>query len=483
MHQPLRAGPWSDKRWWLFCLLLLALKIFLLAIDPWPKFFMGDSGSYLWTAVSKWIPPDRSFSYGFLLRWISVSTQSLTPLLLLQTFLGAVTASLVAVICRQIIGLPWHYSYLAGFLCAIDPLQLVWERYVMTETVSLFLYAAMLLLSFYYLQGRRLWQLVGLQLLAVLLLSFRISYLLVVQASTILLPVLAFAPSLASAFRKRVSSSTWTSVAKSLGLHLALSIFLMLCFHLAYKQINSLLTGRPPAYLYSSGLSILATWAPALQPSDSPDPRLARILAQGSEFHLTDIQLRNSQLYSPGFLVQRWKQTEPDLTIADEAAKKTALNSLFHRPQGILILGFRTFFGYFDRHRIHRQAKSDLGLAKLPPHLIVVLSHHFGLTPPRHSVSKSPTVLQRYFLRAQPYYYVVLFSPLLCAGLFFFFRRTFVFLLFAHSSIFLGTNSFLAVTASVRYLQPMSFLTILIFACLLQRAIADRPAPQSSPNP
>ena len=33
----------------------MALNLFLLAVDPLPKLFMGDSESYLWTAWSGWI--------------------------------------------------------------------------------------------------------------------------------------------------------------------------------------------------------------------------------------------------------------------------------------------------------------------------------------------------------------------------------------------------------------------------------------------
>ena len=75
---------------------------------------MGDSGSYLWTALSGWIPPDRSFLYGYVIRWSSLGTGSLTSLLILQAFLATVTAILVALICRCIFGLTSGLSYLFG---------------------------------------------------------------------------------------------------------------------------------------------------------------------------------------------------------------------------------------------------------------------------------------------------------------------------------------------------------------------------------
>jgi hypothetical protein len=451
-----------DYQWWVFCFVIICLKFLLLGLDPNPKLFMGDSGSYLWTALSGWIPPDRSFLYGFLIRWVSLTTHSLNSLLILQLFVGASTAILLAFICRQLVLLSIPCSYAAGFVCAIDPLQLVWERYLMTETISLFLYAAMLAFCFYYLRGRRLWQLALVQLLAVSAISFRISYLLVVQATAVILPLIAFV----RAPRSRLTHEPRASRARSLGLHLAFSILLMAGLHLGYKELNGLLTGRPPAYLYSSGLSLLATWAPVLKPSDSPDPRLAKIISQGDEFHLTNSQFRNSQLYSKDYLVDRWKHVAADLRLADEVARHTALRALLRRPIGVLNLGYGTFLGYFDLHRLHQQAKSDLGRGDWPAGMTETLATRLRLAPPSRGEAKTYTILQRYFLRAQPYYYVVVLCPVICGAMFFFLREAYVLLLFFHGCIFLGTDSLLAVTASVRYLQPLSFLTILVFAVL-----------------
>ena len=114
-----------------------------------PQLFMGDSGSYLFTAVSGWMPPDRSFLYGYVIRWSSLGTESLTSLLILQAFLATATAILVALICRSYFWTHFCLSYLFGVLCSLDPLQLVWERYVMTETISLFFYVLALFFPFY----------------------------------------------------------------------------------------------------------------------------------------------------------------------------------------------------------------------------------------------------------------------------------------------------------------------------------------------
>ena len=112
-QEPLIAGTpagdtrfFTDANWWLFCLLILVLNFLLLALDPLPKLFMGDSASYLWTALSGWMPPDRSFLYGYVIRWSSLWTESLTSLLILQAFLGAVTAILVRLSAVRFLDLP-----------------------------------------------------------------------------------------------------------------------------------------------------------------------------------------------------------------------------------------------------------------------------------------------------------------------------------------------------------------------------------------
>jgi hypothetical protein len=461
-----------DRWWWVFCFLIVCLKFSLLGIDPHPQMFMGDSGSYLWTALSGWIPPDRSFLYGFVIGWVALSTHSLESLLVLQAFVGAGIAILLAFLCRNVLFLSSRLSYGAAFVCAIDPLQLVWERYLMTETISLLLYALMLVFCLSYLRQRKLWQLALVQILAVLAISFRISYLLVVEATAVVLPIIAFLPLL---WRGHVGHSR-DGTAKFLGTHLALSILLMLGLHLGYKQLNGRLSGRPPAYLYSSGLSIMATWAPALRPTDAPDARLSNIISQGSQFHLTDPRQRNSQLYSDDHLIARWKDAEPDLAHADQIAKQTALHALLHRPMSVLALGTTTFLDYFHPRQIHQQALSDLGTGEWPTPAAEKLAGRLRYTPPSPLEARSHTILQTYLLSAQPYYYIVALSPFLCGALLFFVRETFILFLFIHASIFLGTNSLLAVTASVRYLQPLSFLTILV-AFVFADHLLRRPPP------
>ena len=101
--QSICAGAASPavNAWWLFCALIFAIKLLLLWLDPTPKLYMGDSGSYIHTALTGSIPRDRSYFYGYLVRWLAVWPHSFTPLLVAQALASGATAIVFALICSR----------------------------------------------------------------------------------------------------------------------------------------------------------------------------------------------------------------------------------------------------------------------------------------------------------------------------------------------------------------------------------------------
>jgi len=329
--------------WRLFCMLIFAVKLLLLWLDPTPKLYLGDSGSYIRTALIGSIPSDRSYFYGYLVRWLAVWPHSFTPLLVAQALASGVTAIVFAVICSRFFRMSNRLSFLFGLLCALDPCQLVWERYVMTETFSLLVYMLVLYWSLAYLRDRRLWQLAVVQALSVLLIGFRMSFLLVVEGCTILLPLIAFARCALPALRERIEARVPQGSVLAMALtHVAASIMMMFLMHGAYKYGNGYLTHREPAYLYDAGAHLAAVWAPALQPSDATDPRFGEIIANGPEFKIKVLGLRNAQQYGKGLLIDRWRQIEKNHPTNDRVARETAINALRHRPLLIAGLAVKT---------------------------------------------------------------------------------------------------------------------------------------------
>ena len=483
--QSIRVGSASPaaNSWMLFCVLVLAIKVLLLWLDPTPKLFMGDSGSYIRTALIGSIPRDRSYFYGYLVRWLAVWPHSFTPLLVIQALASGATAIVFTLICSRFFEMSNRLSFLFGLLCALDPCQLVWERYVMTETFSLFVYVLVLYWSLAYLRDRRLWQLAVVQALSVLLIGFRMSYLLVVQACTILLPLIAFARCGVPALRNRSGARAPEAGVLKTGLtHVVASIAMMFVMHGAYKQANGWLSNRQPAYLYDAGAHLAAVWAPALQPSDATDSRFRDLIANGHQFKIDDPTLRNAQHFGQGFLIDRWREIEKDRRKSDRIARETAMNALRRRPLQIAGLALKTYMGYWGIASIQSYARENLGGVDLTDDQIKMLAQKFHFAIVKRITSQPLSLLQWYFVRAWPYYLILVVSPLVCAFATWLSRdRSFALFLFIHASILMVVITALSPQACIRYLQPISVLTLLSIAiCVDWRARRASPATMQS---
>jgi hypothetical protein len=427
---------------------------------------LGDSASYIWTALTGWIPGDRSYLYGYVVRWLALWPHSFTPLLVVQALASGATAILFALICSRFFEMSNNLSFLFGVLCALDPCQLVWERYVMTETFSLLAYVLVLYWSLAYLRHRRLWQLAVVQTLSVLLIGFRMSYLLVVQACTILLPLIAFVRCALPVFGNRSEARSSAKYVLSTGFeHVVVSVALMFVMHGVYKHVNGSLTKREPAYLYDAGSHLVAVWAPALEPSDATDSRFRDLIANGHQFKIDDLTLRNAQHFGEGFLIDRLRKIVRNRTKRDRIARETAMNALRRRPLQIAGLALNTYMGYWGIWSIQEHAREDLGNGQLTDEEVKRIAEKFGFITEKRVPTQPFSLLQRYFVGAWPYYFIVIVSPLVCAFATWLSRdRAFAFLLFIHASILMVVITALSPEACIRYLQPVSVLTLLSIA-------------------
>ena len=481
--QSIRGGVASPVAnvWWLFCALVLAIKLLLLWLDPTPKLFMGDSWSYIHTALIGSIPRDRSYFYGYLVRWLALWPHSFAPLLVFQALASGATAIVFALICSRLFRMSNRISFLFGLICALDPCQLVWERYVMTETFSLFVYVLVLYWSLLYLRDRRIWQLAVVQALSVVLIGFRMSYLLVVLACTILLPLIAFALAPMRAVRNQSDPRRLSPLATGFA-HLVASLAIMLLMHGAYKEVYGKLSKRESAYLHDSGAHLVSVWAPVLEPSDATDSRLGELIANGHQFKIHDLTLRNAQHFGEDFLIDRWRKIEKKRRKSDRIAKETAMNALRRRPLQIVGLAMKTYMGYWGIASIQSYAREDLGYGALTEEQVKVLAEKFRFITVKLLPAQPFSLLQRYFLAGWPYYFIVVVSPLTCALATWVSRqRAFALLLFVHVSILMVVVTALSPQACIRYLQPVSLLTLLSIAiCVDSLARRARPAAMQS---
>jgi hypothetical protein len=257
---------------------------------------------------------------------------------------------------------------------------------------------------------------------------------------------------------------------------------MMFVMHGAYKYANGWLSERESGYLYSTGDHLAAVWAPALEPSDASDPRFGELIANGDQFKIKDLRARNAQQYAEGFLIKRWRNIEPDHRTNERVSRETAINALRRRPLAIVGLTLQTYMAYWNPALIRWYARTDLGYGKLKKDQIKMLAEKFGFKTVKKLPAKPLSLLQRYFLGAWPYYFVVVVSPLVCAIAAWLSRdRAFALLLFFHASILLLVVTALSPQAGIRYIQPVSLLTLLSIAvCIDWLVRRARPAGMQS---
>lgn len=266
-----RKSDSDGKKLNLVCLVVcvLAVKLAIFLIDPTVMFFIGDSARYIDTAISSYIPPDHSFLYGFLIRWLTYSSHSLTSLVFFQVLCSSASALLAGYILNRFFSITPGVAAGFSLLCTVAPLQLMYERYVLTETVSLLLFALFFAAALCYLRNPKIKTLLLLSVWGTLLIAFRLSYLPIVIIGAAVVPGLAFF----NTHDEPGGSNTESSGMRKTGnrgriittcFHVFVSCSVTCGLHYGYKLINGKLSDNPPAYQYSTGFSphfILGTLA------------------------------------------------------------------------------------------------------------------------------------------------------------------------------------------------------------------------------
>jgi len=315
-------------------IIVTTIKLTLFAADPTPLFFMGDSRTFIDSAIGGYIPADRSFTYGIVIRWLAVCFGTLHTLVIAQVLAGAATAWLLALLLLRFFGARPVIAVAASVVFAVDPLQIVHERLVLTETVTLFFLAINLLLALWYLSQPRLFKLLAVCLTGISIVSLRFVYIPVTVAAALLLPLLGW---------KKQAMRTCL-------LHVAAGIIATLGLHIGYRHLVGALSDLPPAYQYRDGLFLASAWAPLLRPEDATEARVRSVIARQIEdprLPLQNRHLREAQLWSSGGFVDRLRGAfSGDRNAANRSAKALCLSILRRDPLDVARLAWRTYLDY-----------------------------------------------------------------------------------------------------------------------------------------
>jgi len=396
-------------RFWLpLALLVLAIKLLLYWLDPDVMFFLGDSATYLHTASTGWTPPDRSWVYGRLLRRVTLGATQLDLLVLFQVLVSVLSSLVLAYILRRFLFCSLPLVALAAVANAFEPIQLLYERYVMAETVSLLAFGLFLVAVLSYLRRGQWWWLAVMAVMAVTAGSLRTAYLPVTMGVGLLAIGYCCAACLLSPLSPEAATAGWRPIWRRLG-RAGLHVMILV---LVWSSL-SWLEGRNRPYS-DKGFFMLAAWGPVLAQPGYPHDALMAEWVQDLPDNCTLARLdaRETNLWFPDCLLGRLRKHFSTSIEASAYAREVALGALKNDPLGVLGLGYQTWAILWEDYRLPPILFFDRGGTPSPsPAFGQQLHDDWGLDLDGWHYRK--TLTNQYFFAATVWYHWVILLPLL----------------------------------------------------------------------
>jgi len=406
----------NQSRYWLgLALLILSVKSIIYTFDHQISFVLGDSAGYLNTALSGIIPPDRSYVYGYLVRWATLGNYSLELLVPVQLLVGATTSLLMAFILIRFLHCSRGIAAAAALISAIEPIGLLYERYVMTESFSLLAFSLFLITILSYLRRGH----IGLLLLAAGLAVFSASL------RTAYLPVVLGVGSLAVLYYTLfvLGRNPTAKVANGqFGSRLSAVITHLLVFLLVAGFFQSMESKPKPST--SEGAFLLAAWSPLLAKAPFSNNPLIQTFTSGGRCEL-DWESRSSQQWWPDCLIARITTHFRDAArklicdeyesnrIAQQQANQYSLSLasqvLRKYPLEVLQIGVMNWQVLWDPKQLATVLAVDHGAQEYPEDFITLMHRQYGLNVRDGNTLQTP--IRRYFDHANGWYWWVITSP------------------------------------------------------------------------
>lgn len=469
-------------RWFAFAAFLAIIHGILFWIDHRPGFFLGDSASYIWSGISGNPPTDRSFVYGYIIRLIAKKTESLTSLLIFQAFLTGLICLISAyLLIRYFRVRPW-IAFSTVILMTLEPLQLLYTRYVMTETMALFFFVFYIWVALRYLEDPKIRWLALLHVFAVLMICFRFMFIPLVWFFALAIPALAVP--LIAGNAKTAAKKPF----KAVVFHFVLSICFLFSFTTIYKQIHGSLQHKRPAFSYDSGFFMLGYVAPLLEPGDFADEDLGKRLLSNVSIPLADRRARPAQRWVDSGIVMQLEKLVPDRIKADRIASEAAYHAVIHKPFAFLRLGWLAFTDFFDREYLKSAMVTELGMNRLDDGFMNLLKTYFHYPWDAVSGRDLNTISGQYFLLSLRWIQLLLFLPLIWGLLFVVIRdadqRRKILIMAVSSLLFVGVALFMSERPVPRYLHMQAWLACMTAGVGLNRIMARlKPAPPPTNSP
>jgi hypothetical protein len=463
------SGATQPNHWFVLAAILSFIKLVIFVLDSSPQVYLGDSMSYLTTAMLGWIPPDRSFVYGYVVYCLTTRSRSLSSLVAVQTVAGIATSLLTAGLLVRYFRTSFTIAAAAAIAITLEPQQLLFERFVLTESFSTVVFALYLWFLLEYLRSRKLWALAALQVAGIVLVAFRVSFVPLLATATVAAPLLAD-----DAWRGLPSQ--WKRLLPQVGVHALISLVLFVGLHWMYKQWNGALSHLPPAYSYADGFFLISNVSPLVKPEDTDNPTVAAVLAAPLAYasNTQVLNTRNSEMFDEGGLVSRLRKELKDEYQANAEAKRIAWRAIRRDPAGFIRLAIQTHLKFYSKPYMDEILKEEAGVRGLNPDELKLLTHYHLAA---EDLPFKRNITREYYFAIWPYCVLLINTPLvllaslLCSGKE---ARTALFLLLLIVAVHSTALQVLSVEPSIRHHHATAVPLAMSLALIASRFIGKQ---------
>lgn len=381
----------------------------LVILDHKPRFFLGDSISYLSTDGS-YMPPDRSWMFGLMINWLLHHTRSHIAYLIIQASLFVVALAL----CSNLLtpSTRWQSVLCGAFLmfACLDPMLNLYERFYMTDFLACLLFVAFLSCLCRALRtswsGFLLWLPVMATLMTAAVFT-RVAYALIVMLT------IGIAGLGAIRYRQ--------PVLRRLAIVLALP---PLAIALLIAANSVVFADRFPGERFLnklSGVFLMGTFAPALTAADFRTAGVPVSAAEIEALDLPNYDKRGSQIWgdderSAQVLVKRHLGIIEDYTARmDSVCSQIFWNAVRRDPLAIARVYINTLLMHFQPSLWRRYLDHEIGLTRTLPQGFVDWVNRVSNQPITANITEESSPVLAAFRWFAPAYALLLLAGLVAA--------------------------------------------------------------------
>lgn len=352
------------------CALVAGLiKSALLLIDHVPRYFFGDSGSYLATFPGRFVPDSRSWLYGSSMNTLADLADSLQPILVVQTGCAVVVCATVGTVAVTVFDCGRRSALLLAGLLAVEPLSLWYERSILAEVPATAAWIVAVALALQVVRRPDPAAGVASALAATVAVALRSAFI----APAVVIAVIGAGLALGHLLRRdRRRAFAVAALPLSLGLLLV-----------AYAGLNGRMTHSPPSLNARSGYFLVGVTAPVIEADDLAGLGFADPAGMLEESGAAQRETRNAQVFGPRGIMRQLERQLGSPDAADDAATTIADRAIRRDPIGFLGLLLRQAVDYADPRVADRTFETWAGLnAPIEPNVQAIMEERLEYTPP-----------------------------------------------------------------------------------------------------